>query len=136
MKQYDFDFAEIVEHANDAIIVTRADPIDEIRSEGNCPPQLVGPPENPLSHSLELRPGEVPLPGDPGVLQVIVNRGELPDLEPLLSHCRDVVARHGELRRRHKVDRHLLEEVQPLHLRVDRSAVVEVSDQGEVNPLG
>ena len=108
------------------------DAVQELAAERYARPQLVLLLQYPLAHPLQLRSGEVPLHGHVAALQVLLDRGEAPDGEAVLPHLLHIAFRHGELARGDQVDLHVVEYLESVRLGMDRTSMIQVSDQRDM----
>mmetsp|Transcript_67600 Transcript_67600/g.198513 ORF Transcript_67600/g.198513 Transcript_67600/m.198513 type:complete len:328 (+) Transcript_67600:945-1928(+) len=106
---------------------------DELTLEGHGSSQLHLLVEHLVSHALQLEPGEIPELRHLGLLEVLLDGRELPDVEAGLDHLLLVVLGERELRRRHEVHVDRAVEPEAVRLGVHGAAVEEVADEHEVD---
>eukprot|EP00754_Rhynchopus_humris_P024033 Rhum_TRINITY_DN14861_c18_g1::Rhum_TRINITY_DN14861_c18_g1_i1::g.124369::m.124369 len=86
-----------------------------------------------VAHPLQLQPREVPDGRDVRLRQVLVDGLVAGHLEAVVHHALLVLLRHRQVRGRNQVHLHLVEHAEAVCLAVDRAAVVQVADEGQVD---
>ena len=109
--------------------------VQELLAEGDGLAKQILFLQNALSHPLQLRTGEIPLVGDVRLGEIFLDGGEAADFEPVLDHFIHIAFRHLQLARRDQIHLHMIEQLQPVRLAVDRSAVIEIAHQRHMNGI-